>query len=86
VEIAPPPRGRVSLKRRLASLWRAGDRHPKVRWVKKMIAFPIGERFAVISITAALFSPQVTFIVLLTWGGFAYLYVVTGRALRSLAA
>ena len=35
----------------------AGDRpHPELRWVKKIIAFPIGERFAVISITAALFS------------------------------
>ena len=42
-----------------------------VRWVKKMIAFPIGERFAVISITAALFTPRVTFIVLLAWGGLA---------------
>ena len=30
----------------------------RVRWVKRMIAFPIGERFAVISITAALFTPR----------------------------
>jgi hypothetical protein len=51
-----------------------------------MIAFPIGERFAAISVTAALFSPRTTFIVLLAWGGFAALYVLTGRTLRSLAA
>ena len=51
--------------------WHAIDRAPGVRWIKKMIAFPIGERFAVISITAALFTPRITFIVLLAWGGFA---------------
>jgi D-alanyl-lipoteichoic acid acyltransferase DltB (MBOAT superfamily) len=62
------------------------DRAPGVRWIKKMIAFPIGERFAVISITAAFFSAQTVFIVLLVWGGFAAAYVLTGRTLRSLAA
>jgi hypothetical protein len=49
-----------------------------------MIAFPIGERFAVIAITAALFTPRVTFIVLLAWGAVAALYSQTGRVLRSL--
>ncbi len=49
-----------------------------------MIAFPIGERFAVISITAALFDARVTFIVLLIWGGVAAAYSLAGRVLRSL--
>ena len=57
---------------------------PGVRWVKKMIAFPIGERFAVISITAALFTPRTTFIVLLVWGGIAAAYTLAGRVLRSI--
>jgi hypothetical protein len=74
-----------SLKQRLARLWRAGDRAPGVRWLKKIIAFPIGERFAAISITAALFDARTTFIVLLAWGGFAFAYVLVGRVLRSLA-
>src|SRR5215218_10182556 len=83
---APPTRaGRRSLRRRLRLLWRAGDRTP-VRWVKKMIQFPIGERFAAISLSAALFSPHTTFVVLLAWGGFAALYVLAGRTLRSLTA
>jgi Family of unknown function (DUF5941)/CDP-alcohol phosphatidyltransferase len=87
VDSEPPrPAERDSLRRRLARLWRAGDRSSKVRWVKKMIAFPIGERFAAISITAALFSPRTTFIVLLVWGGFAATYVLLGRTLRSLAS
>ena len=51
-----------------------------------MITFPIGERFAAISITAALFSAHTVFIVLLVWGGFAAAYVLTGRTLRSLTA
>ena len=76
----------MTLKRRLAALWRAGDRIPAFRWIKKMITFPIGERFAAISITAALFSAQTVFIVLLVWGGFAAAYVLAGRTLRSLMA
>jgi hypothetical protein len=86
---APPPpttAGRRSMRRRLALMWRATDRIPALRWIKKMIAFPIGERFAVISITAALFSAHTVFIVLLVWGGFAAAYVLTGRTLRSLTA
>ena len=50
-----------------------------------MVAFPIGERFAVISITAALFDARVTFITLLVLGGIAAVYTQTGRVLRSIA-
>jgi hypothetical protein len=82
----PPEAGPITVKRRLASLWRATDRIPALRWIKKMVAFPIGERFAAISITAALFSAHTVFIVLLVWGGFAAAYVLTGRTLRSLTA
>jgi phosphatidylglycerophosphate synthase len=65
------------------ALWRFLDRRSAVRWVKKMIAFPIGERFAVISLTAALATPRTTFVVLLAWGGFAGCYIAAGRVLRS---
>ena len=51
------------LASRVLGAWRRIDRVRPMRWVKRMIAFPIGERFAVISITAALFNPRVTFIV-----------------------
>jgi phosphatidylglycerophosphate synthase len=64
--------------------WGAMDRIGIVPWIKRIIAFPIGERFAAISITAAIWSPRTTFIVLLAWGGFAALYGTTGRILRSL--
>jgi hypothetical protein len=73
-----------SLPDRVLGAWHRIDRAPGVRWVKKMISFPIGERFAAIAITAALFTPRVTFIVLLAWGGVAAVYTHTGRVLRSL--
>ena len=84
----PPPRfsrrwfarkGR-RLIRRFARL----DRWPAFRWGKRILVLPIGERFALVSITAALFDPKVTFIALLAWGGVAFLYAFLGRALRSL--
>ena len=67
--------------RRLAARWTAPSR---AVWVKKIIGFPIGERFAAISLTAALFDARMTFVVLLAWGGFAAAYSVAGRLLRSL--
>jgi hypothetical protein len=82
----PPPGAHRPLSRRILGFWRAFDRRiPGVIWIKKMAAFPIGERFAVISLTAALATPRTTFIVLLAWGGFALLYTSTGRLLRTIA-
>jgi hypothetical protein len=86
VATPPPSRARVGMRRRVLSLWRAGDRWSKVRWAKRIIQFPIGERFAAISVTAAFFGPRTTFVVMLVWGGCAAAYVLAGRLLRSLAA
>jgi len=79
--IAPakrPPAARV------LGAWQKLDRSRALRWLKRMAAFPIGERFAVISITAALFDARAAFIAVLAWGGFALVYTQTGRVLRSL--
>ena len=65
------PGAALAAASRVLGGWHRIDRAPGVRWIKKMIAFPIGERFAAISITAALFTPRVTFIVVLVWGGVA---------------
>ena len=72
--------------RRVVAAWTALDQNPRALWLKRIVAFPIGERFFVISLTAALFTPETTFVVVLAYGGFATLYSVTGRLLRSLAA
>ena len=84
MDMAPAPK-RPSWARRMLQRWQGIDRLPGARNVKKMLAFPIGERFALISITAALFTPRVTFIALLVWGGLAAAYTLTGRILRSIA-
>jgi hypothetical protein len=64
--------------------WRRIDRTPGLIWVKRAIVFPIGERFAAISITAALTDAKTTFVVLLVWGGVGAVYGLAGRVLRSL--
>jgi phosphatidylglycerophosphate synthase len=80
-----PARGRRPLARRVLGSWRVLDRYiPGLVWVKKMLAFPIGERFAVICVTAAIWGPRTSFIVLLSWGGFALVYTSAGRVLRSI--
>jgi hypothetical protein len=79
----PPAPPRPTLKQRVARGWRRIERSRRLRWVRKMIAFPIGERFAAISVTAALFDARATFIVLLVWGVIAACYTIPGRVLRS---
>ncbi|SEG90861.1 CDP-alcohol phosphatidyltransferase [Thermomonospora echinospora] len=78
---AAPRRGGVlGLVKRVLARTRSGPAF----WAKKMIVLPIGERFAVVSVTAALWNARVTFIVLLAWGAVAAAYTLTGRMLRSL--
>ncbi|HEV2640955.1 MAG TPA: DUF5941 domain-containing protein [Actinocrinis sp.] len=55
-----------------------------VYWAKKSIILPIGERWAMISILTAFFTPKVTFWALLIWGVFALAYITAGRVARSL--
>ncbi|GIH22041.1 hypothetical protein Aph01nite_03510 [Acrocarpospora phusangensis] len=55
------------------------------RWLKKIIVLPIGERMALIAVTAGLFNARVTFLALLGWGAVACLYTLTGRIARSLS-
>jgi phosphatidylglycerophosphate synthase len=59
------------------------ERLPAARWAKKIFNFPIGERFAVISLTAAIWSPRVTLTTMIVWGLTATVYSLTGASLRS---
>ncbi|MDP8908710.1 MAG: DUF5941 domain-containing protein [Chloroflexota bacterium] len=49
-----------------------------------MFELPIGERFALIALTSAFFTPRVTFIALLAWGSVAASYTVLGHVRRTL--
>jgi phosphatidylglycerophosphate synthase len=54
-----------------------------LRWGNRIVRLPIGERFALISLTAALTSPRTTFVVLLVWGTVAAVYTFGARLLMS---
>ena len=77
-------RGGRSLRSTAGELLRRSNKVRAIYWFKKIIVLPIGERFALIGLTAALFNARVTFIALLSWGAVAGAYTICGRALRSL--
>ena len=56
------------------------------QWARKVFVLPIGERFALISLTAAFFDARVTFAALLAWGGLALAWTSYGRVSRSLGS
>jgi phosphatidylglycerophosphate synthase len=60
-------------------------RPPWSHWPRKLALLPIGERFAVICVTALFWSPRTTFLVLLVWGAVAVCYGNAGRLRRSLS-
>src|SRR4051794_17355888 len=62
----------------------ARRRSGRTIWLRKAIVLPIGERFAAISLAAALAGPRTVFVVLLVWGGVAAAYEIAGRLARSL--
>ncbi|NRQ36926.1 CDP-alcohol phosphatidyltransferase family protein [Nonomuraea sp. NN258] len=59
------------------------ERESVTRWLKKIIILPIGERTALIAVTAAVWNARVTFLALLGWGVLAAAYQVLGRIARS---
>jgi CDP-alcohol phosphatidyltransferase len=75
----------ASLGRSAVRLSERTSRISVLAWLKRLIIFPIGERWLVISVVAAFFQPRTVFVVLLSWGGLAVVYTVTGKVLRSMA-
>ncbi|MGW0589157.1 CDP-alcohol phosphatidyltransferase family protein [Streptosporangium sp. NPDC002607] len=69
----------------IVRLSRTMEKASPTRWFKKIIVLPIGERMALIAVTAALFNARVTFVALLVWGGIAATYTLAGRMGRSLS-
>ncbi|MGC4855465.1 DUF5941 domain-containing protein [Micromonospora sp. DT4] len=52
-------------------------------WLKRTVVFPIGERWALIALTVALFNPLVSLVAVLVWGGLAFAYTGALRTLRA---
>ncbi|WTZ06223.1 CDP-alcohol phosphatidyltransferase family protein [Micromonospora sp. NBC_01392] len=52
-------------------------------WLKRTVVFPIGERWALIALAAALFGPLVALCAVLVWGTLAFAYTGALRTLRA---
>ncbi|SCL57017.1 CDP-alcohol phosphatidyltransferase [Micromonospora citrea] len=52
-------------------------------WLKRTVVFPIGERWALIALTVALFGPLVSLYAVLAWGVLAFAYTGALRTLRA---
>ncbi|MER7416619.1 DUF5941 domain-containing protein [Micromonospora peucetia] len=52
-------------------------------WLKRTVVFPIGERWALIAVTVALFGPLVSLYAVLAWGVLAFAYTGALRTLRA---
>ena len=78
------PGVRAGLRAGIAGL-RRGEAVGIVRWGKRVVVLPIGERFALISVVVAVASPRAVFLWLLAWGTLAAAYTTGGRIVRSVA-
>jgi phosphatidylglycerophosphate synthase len=54
-------------------------------WLKRIVVFPIGERWALIAVLAAVFNGRVALAGVLIWGLLAFAYTLGLRSLRSIA-
>jgi phosphatidylglycerophosphate synthase len=71
---------------RTAGAVRVGVPPEAPSWLRRgnqLVRLPIGERLALISLTAAIASPRVTFVALLVWGGIAAAYAFAVRTVLS---
>lgn len=80
-----PSNRRAAAGRAAAFVSRSTEAVPGLRWAKRMVMFPIGERFAVITLGAALGGARVVFTVFLVWVSLALAWSTTGRFLRSVS-
>jgi phosphatidylglycerophosphate synthase len=77
-----PARGVGSLLGRASERVQADTGSPAY-WLKRIVVFPIGERWALIALTAALFDGRVALVAVLVWGGLAAAYTLALRSLRA---
>lgn len=61
------------------------EARPVLKWLKRIVVLPIGERLALISVVAVVAGPRTVFVALLAWGMVALAYTTTGRLVRSFA-
>ncbi|WP_213002981.1 DUF5941 domain-containing protein [Winogradskya consettensis] len=62
-----------------------GDTGSIAYWLKRIVVFPIGERWALIALLAAVFNGRVALAVTVAWGALALAYTLGLRSLRSIS-
>lgn len=84
----PPgsPTSAATLGRTAISLSERTSAHQALKWAKRMMFLPIGERWLIISVFAALGGARAVFWALLVLGMPSAVYATTGRVLRTFAA
>lgn len=80
-----PGTSTVGLPQRIIAALRRAEAIPVLKWAKRIVVLPIGERFALISVLAVFGTPRLVFGVLLGWGALAAAYTAGGRLVRSVA-
>ena len=69
---AGPTAGGIGGRLNAASTRVQADTGSVSYWLKRTVVFPIGERWALIAVTAALFNPLVSLVSVLVWGVLAF--------------
>jgi phosphatidylglycerophosphate synthase len=83
----PRPQAAAGVGARLsaASTKVQGDTGSVAYWLKRIVVFPIGERWALIAVLAAVSNGRVALITVVAWGLLAFAYTLALRSLRSLS-
>ncbi len=77
--------GAANLGRGAVALSARTSGSPWLKWAKRMMFLPIGERWLIISVAAAVSGPRAVFWVLIGLGLVSAVYATLGRVLRALA-
>jgi phosphatidylglycerophosphate synthase len=83
----PRPQAAAGVGARLsaASTRVQGDTGSLAYWLKRIVVFPIGERWAMIALLAVFTTGRVALIAVVAWGLLAFAYTLALRSLRSLS-
>jgi phosphatidylglycerophosphate synthase len=83
----PRPQATAGVGARLsaASTRVQGDTGSLAYWLKRIVVFPIGERWALIAVLAIFTNGRVALITVVAWGLLAFAYTLALRSLRSLS-
>jgi phosphatidylglycerophosphate synthase len=81
----PQAAGGVGARLSAASTRVQGDTGSLAYWLKRIVVFPIGERWALISVLAIFSNGRVALAAVVAWGLLAFAYTLALRSLRALS-